>query len=148
MMLGRGSQSCIRTGNKAGQFPRRAAAKRIEFLLSTISCNFMFVSSCRPFVLLPTKPFVRLLRNCPLSYPTSIFHHGPRSCASAFTAQVSGELSTASAPVVWGDREDHFLRIGQVLDAAGQEGLGHRDRIQRLPQQLDLAVLGHETASK
>jgi len=63
-------------------------------------------------------------------------------------AQVSGELSTASGPVVWGDREDHFLRIGQVLDAAGQEGLGHGDRVQRLPQELDLAVLGHETASK
>src|SRR2546428_731613 len=75
MMLGRGSQSCIRTGNKAGQFPRRAAAKRIEFLLSTFFCNFMFVSSCRPFVLLPTKPFVRLLRNCPLSHPTRRNEH-------------------------------------------------------------------------
>src|SRR5437899_1843485 len=147
-MLGRGSQSCIRTGNKASQFPRRAAAKRIEFLLSTISCNFMFVSSCRPFVLLPTKPFVRLLRNCPLSHPTSIFHPGPRSCASAFTAQVSGELSTASAPVVRGDREDLFLRTGQVLNAARQEGLGRGDPVQRLPHQLDQAVLGHETGSK
>src|SRR6202035_4831400 len=58
------------------------------------------------------------------------------------------ELSSASALVVRGDREDHFLRIGQVLDAAGQEGLSRGDRVQRLPQQLDLAVLSHETGSK
>ena len=58
------------------------------------------------------------------------------------------EFSTASAPVVRGDREDHFLRIGQVLDAAGQEGLGRGDHIERLPHQFDLAVLGHETGSK
>src|SRR5580704_13118405 len=58
------------------------------------------------------------------------------------------EFSTASAPVVRGDREDHFLRMGQVLDAAGQEGLGHGDRVQRLPHPLDQAVLGHETGSK
>ena len=58
------------------------------------------------------------------------------------------ELSTASASVAWGDREDHFLRIGQILYAAGQESLGHGERVQRFPQQLDLAVFGHETASK
>src|ERR1700688_2725972 len=57
-------------------------------------------------------------------------------------------IGVSSQPTILGDREDHFLRIGQVLDAAGQEGLGHGDRIQRLPQQLDLAVFGHETASK
>ena len=58
------------------------------------------------------------------------------------------ELSAASAPVVRGDREDHFLRVRQVPDAAGHEGLAHGERVQGLPQQLDPSVLGHETASK
>jgi len=36
----------------------------------------------------------------------------------------------------------------RVLDVTGQEGLAHGDRVQRLPQQLDLAVFGHETTSE
>jgi len=58
------------------------------------------------------------------------------------------QLSTAPAPVVRGDREDLILRIGQVVDTAGQEGLGCGDHVQRLPHQLDPAVLGHETGSE
>ena len=74
--------------------------------------------------------------------------HGRASSISLMIDDAGRELSTASVPVVRGDREDHFLRIGQVLDAAGQKGLGHGERVQRLPQQLDLAVLRHETGSK
>src|ERR1700730_1521721 len=60
--------------------------------------------------------------------------HGSASSISLMIDDAGRELSTASAPLVWRDREDQFLRIGQVLDAAGQEGLGHGDRVQRLPQ--------------
>src|SRR6266446_9300024 len=45
---------------------RRAAAKRIEFLLSTFPCNFIFVPSFRLFSLLPSRPFVRSASECSL----------------------------------------------------------------------------------
>src|SRR6202022_424970 len=50
--------------------------------------------------------------------------HGGASSISLMIDDAGRELSKALAPVVWRNREDHFLRIGQVLDAAGQEGLG------------------------
>src|SRR6266849_1725810 len=45
---------------------RRAAAKRIEFLLSTFPCNFIFVPSFRLFSLLPSRPWFELLHNVSL----------------------------------------------------------------------------------
>src|SRR6202045_4183536 len=64
--------------------------------------------------------------------------HGRASSISLMIDDAGRELSTASAPVVRGDRENHFLRIGQVLDAAGQEGPGQGGRVQRLPGSLIL----------
>ena len=74
----------------------------------------------------------------------------PCTISKPFSATISLDWYfrvAASAPVVRGEREDLFLRIGQVLDPAGQEGLGRGDHVQRLPHQLDQAVLGHETAA-
>src|ERR1700694_4371873 len=45
--------------------------------------------------------------------------HGGASSISLMIDAAGRELSTALAPVVWRDREDQFLRIGQVLDASG-----------------------------
>src|SRR6266436_7643849 len=61
---------------KLASAPRRAAANRIEFLLSTIPCNFMFVSSCRPVVLsffCQLNLLFELLQNCPLSRRQAFF---------------------------------------------------------------------------
>src|ERR1700676_3867295 len=74
--------------------------------------------------------------------------HGSASSISLMIDDVGRELSTASAPVVRGDREDHFLRVRQVPDAAGPEGLAHGERVQGPPQQLDPSIPGHEAASK
>src|SRR6266851_7613090 len=42
--------------------------------------------------------------------------HGSASSISLMIDDAGRELSTASAQLVWRDRKDHFLRIGQVLD--------------------------------
>jgi len=51
-------------------------------------------------------------------------------------------------PVVWGDREDHFLRIwaGGLIAAWAGGPVATATEFRDSPQQLDLAVLGHETA--
>src|SRR5258708_14075873 len=90
-------------------------------------------------------PFVSTVR-CFISLtvlPRWLTAHG-----SATISLDSYFRASASAPVVRGEREDLFLRIGQVLDAAGQQALGRADHVQRLPHPLDQAVLGHETGGK
>src|ERR1700747_1082767 len=49
-------------------------------------------------------------------------HFVGHDCTSSISLMIDNagrELSTASAPVAWRNREDRFLRVGQVLDTAG-----------------------------
>ena len=76
--------------------------------------------------------------------PLKLFRSGSFSGANLVTLFLYAALGI----FVRGEREYLFLRIGQVLDSAGQECLGRGDHVQRLAHQLDQAVLGHETGSK